>query len=76
MNDNIELNEGHAIEALDRACVAMEHFYIFVAEHPYIEQNEKLKELAEKVSNTMYEMYNAVSMECNKDENMVKREIL
>lgn len=73
MNDKIELNEGHALEALDRACVAMEHFNIFVAEHPYIEQNEKLKELAEKVSNIMYEMYNAVSMECIQNEDMGKR---
>lgn len=47
-------------EALDRSCVAMEHFNQFVAEHPVIESDPGLRAIADEASLLLYKLYNTI----------------
>ena len=45
-------------ELLDRASVAMDHFFEYVESHQVAQANPIVKERAEEVTSKMYEFYN------------------
>jgi len=70
------LDDFHYHEIMDRASVATDHFYGYVAEHPAVQANLKLKEKADAVVSLMYEFYSlagAYSVENVLKEEGIKR---
>jgi hypothetical protein len=51
----INLDKYSYHEAVDRASVACDHFYDYVACHPVVQSNQELKEAAEKIVALMNE---------------------
>lgn len=71
-----KLDDYHYHEVMDRASVATDHFYDYVAEHPAVQANSELKEKADAVVNLMYEFYSlagAYSVEDVVKEGGIKR---
>jgi hypothetical protein len=48
-------------EALDRSCIAMEHFDRFVIEHDVIQRDPELTKIAEDASALLYHLYNTIA---------------
>lgn len=48
-------------EALDRSCIAMEHFHHFVMEHDVIQRDPELAKIADDVSTSLYRLYNTIA---------------
>ena len=68
--DEVELDEYHAHEALDRTFVSSDQFDTYVCNHPFVLQTPHLKEQAERISLAMFDLYQAISNESrNKYEN-------
>ncbi len=70
------LDDYHYHEVMDRAHVATDHFYEYVAEHSAVQANPKLKEKADAVVSLMYEFYSlagAYSIEEILKEEGIKR---
>lgn len=57
----VQLDEFHAHEALDRMFLIVDMFNSYVHEHPFVEQNEELRKKAEQVSYLMYDFYNEIA---------------
>lgn len=48
-------------EALDRACIAMEHFHHFVMDHDVIQRDPELLKIADTASESLYRLYNTIA---------------
>lgn len=64
----VELDEFHAHESLDRMFLIVDMFNLYVREHPYIEQDEELALKAEELSDQMYTFYNTLANHIWKNE--------
>lgn len=62
-----KLDDYHYHEVMDRAHVANDHFYEYVAEHPAVQANKELREKAEAVVSLMYEFYSLAGAYTVKD---------
>lgn len=60
MDDDVVLDKFYWHEALDRAHLAQDFFYEYVATHPVIEQNIALKEKADTVMAHLMDMYQSI----------------
>jgi len=56
-----KLDKYHWHEALDRASVAQEMFDEHVRQHPAVENTPELEEMADKILDDMYALYNKIS---------------
>ena len=56
-DDDLEINDGHYFEFMDRAFVASEYIYQFLGSHPLIRKEEKLKHFYEKAASALAELY-------------------
>ena len=59
--EKIKLTEFHYHELLDRASVAMDHFYEHVEKHVAAQANIDVKVAAENVTSARYKFYNLCS---------------
>jgi len=59
--EKIKLTDLHYHELLDRASVAMDHFYEHVEKHVAAQANIDIKVAAENVTSAMYNFYNLCS---------------
>lgn len=55
------LDKYHWHEALDRTSVALEIFEEHVSKHPAVQNNPDLEEMADKILDDIYAMYNKIS---------------
>lgn len=69
MERSRQLDKWYAHESLDRMYIVMESFNLFINEHPFVAQTPELKLLADDISDRLYQMYNAISIESDKYEN-------
>ena len=54
-----QLNDGYYFEVMDRAHVCLEHFNTFVGEHIVLEEHPEFKELCDKASEALMNVYQA-----------------
>ena len=59
-----EQGELYWHEALDRSHVACDHFYEYVQQHPAVQHDKELEELAIKVTDAMQDFYQKVGSKC------------
>lgn len=57
----MKLDKYHWHEALDRTSVALEMFEEHVRKHPVVENTLELEEMADKILDDMYALYNRIS---------------
>jgi hypothetical protein len=57
----VKLDAFHAHEALDRTYVTCDHFGLFVAEHPFVSQNEDLAKKAEEITASIFDFYQSIA---------------
>lgn len=62
------LDSWYAHESLDRMYVVMDMFNTYVREHPFVASTPDLEQKADQLSESLYEMYNAISAEGMKYE--------
>jgi hypothetical protein len=65
---DVELNIVYAHEALDRAFLIEDMFDGYLVNHPFVSQNAKLKEQAEKISSDLFDLYQTISKEYERYE--------
>lgn len=53
----MDLDDFSYHEAMDRAYIACDHFYEYVAQHAVVKSNKELAEAAEQVNDVMYKFY-------------------
>ncbi len=66
--EDTEINPGHYFELMDRASVALGHFEDFVASHPVVRKDEKLKKKAQKTVDALYGFYSKAAGVWEKEE--------
>jgi hypothetical protein len=60
MEEKIEINQGHYVEALHVAYMVQDMMENYLIEHPVIDQNKELKELVGKAQGIIGEVYQKI----------------
>jgi len=57
VEDSPAINEGHFLEVMDRASVALDYCYQFVGSHPVIRRSETLRTLYDQAEDVLSRLY-------------------
>ena len=63
-NESCTVNRNHFFEVMDRASVVMGHFDEFVASHPAVRADERLREAAQRTVDALYAFYSEAAGVC------------
>lgn len=55
--DDSPVNDGHYVEFMDRASVAVDYVYQFLGSHPLLKKETRLREIYERAEQVMAELY-------------------
>ena len=60
MENEIEINDGHYLELMDRLHIVMSNLSDYCLEHPLVEQNEDIKLKIEDAVSSLWDAYQLV----------------